>query len=60
MGDKPLKPGDMTGRSAMLKAEKTAEKTAKGSLKSLKTPVTGKLTKGDSRGPGKHYKGIYN
>ena len=57
---KPLKPGDLSGHNAMIKAQDTAEKISKDSLKALKTPITKKLTKGDSRGPGKHYKGIYN
>jgi hypothetical protein len=60
VSSKPLKPGDMAGMPALLKAERTAEKVAKQALKSAKTPVTKKLTKGDARGPGKHYKGIYN
>jgi hypothetical protein len=60
MSKKPLKPGDMSGEKALLKAEKTAEEAAKKALKASKVPVTKKLTKGDSRGPGKHHKGMYN
>lgn len=60
MSNKPLKPGEISGRAAMLNAEKNAEVIAKKALKSTKVPETKQLTKGDSRGPGKHYKGIYN
>jgi hypothetical protein len=60
MSNKPLKPGDMSGNQALLKSEKEAELAAKKALELSKTPVVKKLTKGDSRGPGKHFKGIYN
>lgn len=55
-----LKPGDMSGRPAMIRSERLAEKVAKDSLKTLGAKVTERITKGDARGPGKHYKGIYN
>jgi hypothetical protein len=60
MGNKPLKPGELGGRKALLRSEKVAEDTAKQSLRGLKTEVTKQITKGDARGPGKHYKGLYN
>ncbi len=55
-----IKPGDLKGHKALLRSEKVAESSAKQFLKSAKTPVVEKLTKGDSRGPGKHHKGFYN
>jgi hypothetical protein len=55
-----LKPGDMHGKHALLRSERVAEKVAKDSLKSLGTKEVLKITKGGPRGPGKHYKGIYN
>jgi hypothetical protein len=54
---KPLKPGDIKGQKALLRSEKLAEETAN---KALGLKATKKITKGDARGPGKHYKGLYN
>ncbi len=48
----------MSGHGALLRSEKLAEEAAKKVLGLKK--ATKKFTKGDSRGPGKHYKGIYN
>lgn len=47
----------MKGEKALIRSEKLAEDAAK---KGLGLKPVAQVTKGDARGPGKHYKGIYN